>query len=77
MSTSGYLAQYYANIAKDRENALFYLKKMLALDPNNETVKTAIADMEKPQKPSKPSVPKSNKTSSTKVTGKTKTTVKN
>ena len=79
ISTSGYLAQYYANIAKDKENALVYLKKMLALDPNNETIKKYIADMEKPAKPTKPATnpAKSNKTSSTKVTGKSKTTVKN
>ena len=77
ISTSGYLAQYYANVAKDKENALLYLRKMLLMDPNNETIKKYIADMEKPAKPTKPSVPpKNNKTSSTKVTSKSKTTVK-
>jgi len=78
ISTAGYLAQYYANIAKDRENALVYLRKMLAMDPNNETIKKYIADMEKPARPSTP--PKSNKTSSTKstkVTPRTKTVVRN
>jgi len=77
ISTAGYLAQYYANVAKDKDKALFYLKKMLMMDPNNETIKKYIADMEKPVKPTKPSTtPKSNKTSSTKVTSKSKTTVK-
>src|SRR5690242_7280638 len=50
ISVAGYLAQYYANIAKDRVKALEYLKLMLQMDPNNETIKKYVDDMEKPPK---------------------------
>jgi len=77
ISISGYLAQYYANIAKDKDKALVYLEKMLAMDPSNETVRKYIEDMKKPSKPKSSTSQKSNKTSSTKVTSKSKTTVRN
>jgi tetratricopeptide (TPR) repeat protein len=35
MGVAGYLAQYYANIAKDATKALEYINEMLALDPDN------------------------------------------
>ncbi len=35
LSIAGYLAQYYANIAKDATKALEYINEMLALDPDN------------------------------------------
>lgn len=35
MGVAGYLAQYYANIAKDATKALVYINEMLALDPDN------------------------------------------
>ncbi|HVT86952.1 MAG TPA: tetratricopeptide repeat protein [Chitinophagaceae bacterium] len=35
MGVAGYLAQYYANIAKDATKALVYINEMLALDPGN------------------------------------------
>jgi tetratricopeptide (TPR) repeat protein len=77
ISTAGYLAQYYANVAKDKDKALLYLEKMLAMDPSNDTIRKYIEDMKKPPKPTKPATTqKSNKTSSTKVTSKSKTTVK-
>jgi hypothetical protein len=60
ISTAGYLAQYYANIAKDKEKALIYLEKMLALDPSNENIRKYRDDMKK---------------SATKTSGSTKGTV--
>ena len=50
LSTAGYLAGYYANIAKDKEKAITYLEKMLALDPNNENIKNNLNILKKPQK---------------------------
>ena len=52
LTTAGYLAQYYANIAKDKEKALQYLKLMQQFDPNNEVINDAIKKMEKPVKQS-------------------------
>jgi tetratricopeptide (TPR) repeat protein len=46
ISTSGYLAQYFANIAKDKIKAIYYLKKILLYDPNNEDVKNYIKKLE-------------------------------
>jgi Flp pilus assembly protein TadD len=45
---SGYLAQYYANIAKDREKAIVYLEKMVMYDPTNADFKKYLDDMKKP-----------------------------
>ncbi len=75
LSTSGYLAQYYANVAKDRVKAIEYLKKMLVLDPTNESIKSNIAALEKAPA-TKPATPKGStppKTSATKPAS-TKTT---
>ncbi len=47
ISTAGYLASYYANIAKDKVKAIELLKKMLVLDPANEIIKSNIAALEK------------------------------
>jgi hypothetical protein len=46
ISTSAYLATYYANIKKDRPKALVYLKKMLALDPDNVQIQNSIRILE-------------------------------
>jgi tetratricopeptide (TPR) repeat protein len=46
ISTAAYLASYYANIVKDRQNALVYLKKMLALDPDNAQIQNNIKILE-------------------------------
>jgi tetratricopeptide (TPR) repeat protein len=43
-----YLAQYYANIAKDKDKALEYLRKILALDPNNQVIQQTINTLENP-----------------------------
>ncbi|MEO7922043.1 MAG: tetratricopeptide repeat protein [Chitinophagaceae bacterium] len=47
LSTAGYLAQYYANIAKDKAKAIEYLKKMLVLNPENADIKKNIEILEK------------------------------
>ncbi|MCX6318064.1 MAG: tetratricopeptide repeat protein [Bacteroidetes bacterium] len=83
LSTAGYLATYYANIAKDRPKAIDYLKKMLVFDPTNEGIKNNITQLEKapPAKPNTPA-PKGNAPASTKPAGTSgakpaaKTTVK-
>ena len=51
-----YLAQYYANIAKDKDQALSYLRKILELDPNNQVIQQTISMLENPQ-PAKPQPP--------------------
>ncbi len=53
LQVAGYLAQYYANIAKEKDKALEYLQKMLALDPTNADIQKYIDAMKKPAKPAK------------------------
>jgi tetratricopeptide (TPR) repeat protein len=47
VSTSSYLASYFANIVKDKLKALEYLKKMLVFDPANEIIINNIKALEK------------------------------
>lgn len=56
IGVASYLASYYANIVKDREKALEYLRKMLVLDPTNEIIKNNISVLEKTPA-TKPSAP--------------------
>ncbi|MES1214005.1 MAG: tetratricopeptide repeat protein [Bacteroidota bacterium] len=65
ISTAGYLAGYYNNIAKDKEKALEFLKKMLALDPANENIQNNINILEKSATPKQPANPKGNGTPKT------------
>jgi len=51
MSMAGYLAQYYANIAKDRAKAIEYLSKMLVYDPANEDIRKMKESLEKAPAP--------------------------
>lgn len=51
IGVAGYLAQYFANIAKDKERALEYLRKMLAMDPGNEAIQKNIEILEKSAAP--------------------------
>lgn len=51
LGVAGYLAQYYANIIKDKVKALEYLRRMLALDPGNTTLQKNIEILEKAQTP--------------------------
>ena len=48
IGVAGYLAQYYANIAKDKEKAIVYLEKLVLLDPTNPDFKKYLEDMKKP-----------------------------
>jgi tetratricopeptide (TPR) repeat protein len=79
MSTSSFLASYYANVAKDKVKAIEYLKKMLVLDPTNETILGNLKILEGGKPATKPAVPPRGnappvKATSTKTT--TTTTVK-
>lgn len=81
LQVAGYLAQYYANIAKDKEKALVYLQKMLALDPTNPDIKKYVDDMKKPA-PKTGTNPKGAAAPKTDIpkqaaTAKSKTTIKN
>lgn len=58
LSTAGYLAQYYANVAKDAAKALDYINKMLEVDPGNANlndVKTQLENSLKKQPPNQKS----------------------
>lgn len=46
LSTAGYLAQYNANIVKDKIKAVEYFKKMLVLDPTNPDLPKYIQQLE-------------------------------
>jgi tetratricopeptide (TPR) repeat protein len=81
LSTAGYLAQYYANITKDRPKAIEYLTKMLVFDPENEALKKNIEALKNAPPPRNPPAPRGNTApASTKPTGgakpSAKTTVK-
>ena len=53
LSTAGYLAQYNANITKDKVKAVEYFRKMLTLDPANADIPKYIEQLEGRQ-PSRP-----------------------
>lgn len=61
LSTAGYLAQYNANIIKDKVKAVEYFKKMLVLDPTNTDIPRYIELLEGKQPTRPPAVtPKGN-----------------
>ena len=83
VSTSSYLAAYYANILKDKVKAIEYLEKMLVFDPMNPDIQKNLEILKKPQAPApKPKGTATPKTGSTKPpvkktsTTKTKTKIK-
>lgn len=47
LNAAGFLVEYYANTAKDGAKAMEYVKKMLLLDPNNESLKNIQKQLEK------------------------------
>ncbi|HOZ68854.1 MAG TPA: tetratricopeptide repeat protein [Chitinophagaceae bacterium] len=51
LGVAGYLAQYHANIAKDKEKAIEYLQRMLNLDPTNEVIQKNIEILKKSLSP--------------------------
>lgn len=69
MNAAGFLLSYYANEAKDKEKAVTYVRKMLELDPANESLKKIENDLLNPPKqstnpPKKPATPKTGNSSS-------------
>jgi Flp pilus assembly protein TadD len=48
LNAAGYLVQYYANDAHDAPKAIEYVKKMLILDPSNESLKGILEQLQKP-----------------------------
>lgn len=54
LNAAGFLVGYYANDAKDGVKALEYVKKMLVLDPANETLKGIEKQLETAQRQSPP-----------------------
>jgi tetratricopeptide (TPR) repeat protein len=62
IGVSGYLAAYNANILKDKDKALEYLRRMLALDPDNAAIQNNITILEKSaaNKPDSAEPPSSN-----------------
>jgi tetratricopeptide (TPR) repeat protein len=57
IGVAGYLAAYSANILKDKEKALQYLRRMLSLDPTNAAIQQNISTLEKAPA-NKPEAPK-------------------
>lgn len=57
IGVAGYLAAYSANILKDKEKALQYLRRMLSLDPTNAAIQQNISVLEKAAA-NKPEAPK-------------------
>lgn len=47
IGVAGYLAAYIANVLKDKEKALIYLRRMLSLDPTNTAIQQNISVLEK------------------------------
>ncbi len=68
MASAGFLLAYYANEAKDKDKSLEYVRKMLVLDPMNESLKKIENDLLNPPKqttnPNKKPAPKAGNSSS-------------
>src|SRR6185503_3425588 len=66
MAAAGTLLNYYANEAKDREKALEYINKMIAMDPMNESLQGIKKQLETPPKQTTPkkTAPKAGNSSS-------------
>jgi len=59
IGVAGYLAAYSANMLKDKEKALLYLRRMLALDPTNAAIQQNINVLEKAASTKPDNAPKS------------------
>jgi tetratricopeptide (TPR) repeat protein len=68
MNTAALLLNYYANEAKDKEKALFYVGKMIEMDPTNENLPKIKQQIENPPRqqttPPRRNTPKSGNSSS-------------
>ncbi|MFM8710003.1 MAG: hypothetical protein ACKOC7_01900, partial [Sphingomonadales bacterium] len=62
IGVAGYLAAYSANVLKDKEKALVYLRRMLSLDPTNAAIQQNITVLEKAAAPKPDNAPKSDQT---------------
>jgi len=58
IGVAGYLAAYSANVLKDKEKALVYLRRMLSLDPTNAAIQQNITVLEKAAAPKPETAPK-------------------
>ena len=54
MQADGYLASYYANVAKDKDSAIVYLQKILEVDPTNADAAKYIETLKQPAKRTAP-----------------------
>jgi hypothetical protein len=62
----GYLASYYANVAKQKDSAIASLKKVLEIDPTNATAQQYIDALERPARAAAPAPKTTTKTPATK-----------
>jgi tetratricopeptide (TPR) repeat protein len=58
IGVAGYLAAYSANVLKDKEKALVYLRRMLSLDPTNAAIQQNITVLENAAAPKPETAPK-------------------
>jgi tetratricopeptide (TPR) repeat protein len=58
IGVAGYLAAYSANVLKDKDKALLYLRRMLTLDPTNAAIQQNINVLEKAAAPKPANAPK-------------------
>lgn len=58
IGVAGYLAAYSANVLKDKDKALLYLRRMLTLDPTNAAIQQNINVLEKAAAPKPADAPK-------------------
>lgn len=73
IGVSGYLAAYSANVLKDKDKALSYLRRMLSLDPTNTAIQQNISVLEKAA-PAKPdNAPKTDQSPNPEAAPKTNT----
>jgi len=65
LSAGGFLVNYYANEARDREKAIEVLKKMIDVDPGNEVLQNNLKILQQPP-PKQPTPPRTPKTTNQK-----------
>jgi tetratricopeptide (TPR) repeat protein len=70
IGVAGYLAAYSANVLKDKEKALVYLRRMLSLDPTNAAIQQNISVLEKAAAPKPDNAPKTDQTPKPEATPK-------
>jgi hypothetical protein len=73
IGVSGYLAAYSANVLKDKDKALLYLRRMLSLDPTNTAIQQNISVLEKAAQTKPDNAPKSDQAPKTEAAPKPNT----